>query len=421
MEKDADEALHPASNIKLLTSAAGLDILGPRYQWKTDLHTFSRNGSTIDSLIISGSGDPSIQLGHLSEWSAKLKGLGIKSIRGDIILDSRSFTFNGLPPGFADKNQDGAYRPALSSLNLNWNHIQITVIDRGHKKPHISVYPPSNYVSVRNESTVNSKVKRPIRIQMKRLKNRDEIRVSGQLKRKKKRTFRRRITRPLLFFGESMRTQLQRSGITFNGAVKFGGVEQPMVRLLRHESSPFVEIMRAINTWSNNLRAETVVLSIAQLTEKRAEFEAGITRIRRFAIEQLGWSDFTQTNGSGLFGHTRVSARQLTTLLSYMYQREDHFPDYRSSFAIAGVDGTMKHRLKTLGQTRVYAKTGTLDGISGLSGYLVFSDDRVVAFSILQNGFKGSAKPIRGLQDRVIREFIKTYESRAQIKRKTKP
>ena len=98
----------------------------------------------------------------------------------------------------------------------------------------------------------------------------------------------------------------------------------------------------------------------------------------------------------------------MTRLLSYMYAHRDQYPDYLASLAAAGLDGTMKKRLVDLKGAEVYAKTGTLDGVSGLSGYIRLKRGDMVAFSILQNEFKTSARSVRALQDEIVRAFVKT-------------
>ena len=162
----------------------------------------------------------------------------------------------------------------------------------------------------------------------------------------------------------------------------------------RHDSRPLADILTDVNTWSNNVSAETLVLTLAKQSGKTANFKHGLAIVKKFASDELGWSDFVLTNGSGLFGKTSVTPTQILNLLSFMHKESVRFPEYRSSLAISGVDGTLKRRLKALKNVRVMAKTGTLNGVSGLSGYLVYDSGTVIAFSILQNDFKGSARPI---------------------------
>ena len=97
----------------------------------------------------------------------------------------------------------------------------------------------------------------------------------------------------------------------------------------------------------------------------------------------------------------------MTDLLGYMYRQQDSYPEFRPSMAVAGLDGTMKRRLVNLKSAQIYAKTGTLDGVSGLSGYIRMRDGGMLAFSILQNDFHTSARPIRKLQDEIVRAVAK--------------
>ena len=407
VEYASNDLFHPASNIKLLTSAAALHVLGARHRWLTLVGTDRVKNQSIGNLIVRGGGDPS--LGDIAEWALKLMSQGILSIEGDIIIDASLFKSFGLPPGFEEKNQDGAYRPSISSINLNWNHILIKVTDRGKAAGHVAVFPPNDYVKIINQTRVTKKVKRPILVKQKVSKTNQQVVVKGELKRKKSRSFRRRIGSPLRFFEAVLRHQLSVYKIQFRGQVRFESNQSISIPLIEHESKPLSDVLKAVNSWSNNLTAEVLVLSIAKHLKRSTTFKNGLSAVSEFASEIVHWNDFHLTNGSGLFGSTRTSAQQMTRLLTFMYAHRDRYPDYRPSLAVAGEDGTMKNRLKDLERVGVFAKTGTLDGVSGLSGYLLMPDARMVAFSILQNDFTTSSKPIRQLQDDIVRVFVEGY------------
>lgn len=402
------ERFHPASNIKLLTSAAALNVLGARHRWMTILGTDRTENTHMNHLMIRGGGDPSLSIGDVAEWVLELKSMGFNQIDGDLIVDATLFESFGLPPGFEEKEQDGAYRAAVSSINLNWNHIMISISDRGDTRGHVAVFPPNDYVKIVNKTQVKPKVRRPIAVSQEVLKTKQKILVKGELKRGKSRRFRRRIGSPLRFFTAAVRAQLALSKIRFTGKVRFELIKNIPKTLINHTSEPLSHILKAINSWSNNLSAEVVVLSMAQKQKLKTTFSNGLDIVRAFASTHLQWSGFTLTNGSGLFGSTRVSPDQMTRLLAYMYVHRDQYPDYLVSLAAAGLDGTMKKRLVDLKGAEVYAKTGTLDGVSGLSGYIRLNRGDMVAFSILQNDFKASARPVRALQDDIVRAFVKT-------------
>ena len=184
VEYASNDLFHPASNIKLLTSAAALHVLGARHRWLTLVGTDRVKNQSIGNLIVRGGGDPSLSVGDIAEWALKLKSQGILSIEGDIIIDASLFKSFGLPPGFEEKNQDGAYRPSISSINLNWNHILIKVTDRGKAAGHVAVFPPNDYVKIINQTRVTKKVKRPILVKQKVSKTNQQVVVKGELKRK---------------------------------------------------------------------------------------------------------------------------------------------------------------------------------------------------------------------------------------------
>ena len=406
LSANLDDNFHPASNIKLLTSAAALAALGPRYRWKTQFFVENRIGDSIDNLVVSGSGDPSYSYDDLTKAIRALKENGIRRIRTQIVLDDSNFKFEGLPPGFSDKNQDGAYRPAISAFNLNWNQIEIAIFGSSKKKPKVSIFPPSSWIRVKNNTKTTSRVRRPIRIAQTYHKKYQLLSVKGEIKSGQTQRYRRRVDNPTQHFCAVIKRALSHYEVLFEGTCRRGKKKRGSTLLFSHFSETLDHILRDVNAWSNNLTAESLVYAMGNTNGLPNPYVVGLNRVRNFAKTQIGWDKFRLHNGSGLFGRTAVSPRQLADLLSFMHRNLHAYPEYAGSLAMSEVDGTLKNRFKGMRGARILGKTGTLDGVSGLSGYIVIDNNKWFSFSILQNDFKGSSVPIRKLQDEILSAIV---------------
>ena len=414
LSANSDAHFHPASNIKLLTSAAALVTLGPRYRWKTQFFGKNRVEDSIDDLVVVGSGDPSYSYDDLAKAVRALKENGIRRIQTQIVLDDSNFKFEGLPPGFSEKNQDGAYRPAISAFNLNWNQIEIAIYGSSKKKPKVSVFPSSSWIRVKNRTKTTSRVRRPIQVGQTYHKNYQLVSLKGQIKSGQTQRYRRRVDNPTQHFCAVIKRVLSHYDVQFDGTCQRGKKRRGSTLLFSHFSRTLDHILRDVNAWSNNLTAEALVYAMGDANGSTKPYVVGLNRVRSFAKTQIGWDQFRLHNGSGLFGRTAVSPRQLADLLSFMYRNLGAYPEYPGSLAVSEDDGTLKNRFKGLRGVKILGKTGTLDGVSGLSGYIVIEKNKWFSFSILQNDFKNSSLPIRKLQDEILSaivEWLRRHET----------
>jgi len=159
-----------------------------------------------------------------------------------------------------------------------------------------------------------------------------------------------------------------------------------------------------VNKLSNNMMAETVVRTIGREKGGAGDWAAGTRVVGDWLQETVGLREgFRFVNGSGLFGETAFSARDMVQVLRHMHRRRPTMPEYLASLAIGATDGTLRRRMKDVDKASVRAKTGTLDGVVCLSGYLTFADGTPGVFSILINDFPGAAWRIWGIQDRIVK------------------
>ncbi len=275
------------------------------------------------------------------------------------------------------------------------------------KKPNVSFDPPNNYAVIDNRATTvkNKKeaAKTPLSIELKATANkRTKIIITGSTYTGGGATLRKRVDYPSMYAGYLMKQALKVVGIQVKGKVKRG--EKTKGKLLaRHTSYTLPYLVASMQKWSNNFMAEMLFKSL-DLGDDPATWKGAQDRIARF-LEKAGIKRGTYkvTNGSGLYNANEISAAQFTTVLSYLYnQRKDILPEFEASLAIAGSDGTLRKRMvNTPGEDIVRGKTGTLNHVVTLSGYVYTKTGKTLAYSILFNKTKGGAWGYRKIQDEI--------------------
>ena len=201
--------------------------------------------------------------------------------------------------------------------------------------------------------------------------------------------------------GTVLKEILQREGIVVNGKVSDGTVPLGAVVIAKHLSPPLADILKLMNKPSDNAIAELIFKTLgAEVKGEPGTWQKGRQVIGEF-LEEIG-AAFRVVDGSGLSRYNLVTAELLVDLLVFVYNNFELMPDYVASLPIAGVDGTLKNRMKGVRAERVLrAKTGTLSGVSALAGYTVTANGEVLAFSILISHYAGPAAPARRIQDTI--------------------
>ena len=201
--------------------------------------------------------------------------------------------------------------------------------------------------------------------------------------------------------GTVLKEMLQREGIVVNGEVSDGTVPLGAVVIATHLSPPLADILKLMNKPSDNAIAELIFKTLgAEVKGEPGTWQKGRQVVGEF-LEEIG-AAFRVVDGSGLSRYNLVTAELLVNLLVFVYNNFELMPDYVASLPIAGVDGTLKNRMKGVRAERVLrAKTGTLSGVSALAGYTVTANGEVLAFSILISHYAGPAAPARRIQDTI--------------------
>jgi len=389
---DADDGLAPASNQKILTSLAVLALLGPSHRFITRVYADRRpdgNGE-VGSLAVRGGGDPALTSEEWWRLAADLRRLGLRRVRGDLVLDDSAFDQERSNPAWGAASSR-AYYPAIGSLMANYGSFGVEV--RGGEQPdtpaRVDVDPPVDYLRVINRATTaRSGAAQTLQIDREPDQGSERIVVSGQLPfGAEPQLIYRSVADPTRYAGAVLAMQLAANGIVIDGAPRAGTVPDGALEILSYAGKPLADIVRLLMKYSNNAIAEALVKGMAMSNGGAVgSWKDGLPVLLK-TLSALGvrTDGVKMVDGSGLSPANRVSPRALVSALCNARVSFSFGPEFVAALPIAGRDGTLAERKVTAGAVR--AKTGMLDGVVGLSGFAMRGSEEI-AFSILVNGYR---------------------------------
>ncbi|WP_168216280.1 D-alanyl-D-alanine carboxypeptidase/D-alanyl-D-alanine endopeptidase [Halorussus halobius] len=394
---DADRALAPASNTKLLTVALALDVLGPDYRFETRVegHGSARDGRLDGDLVVVGTGQPDLGYDDL-EKLARNVAEEVEVVRGDLQLDGSRFGDQQLGPGWTWGDQRYYYGARSTALALDGNLLTVEVTCDESGDFEVGVAPDTGVVAVESDIDVGED---DLRIYA--APETGVIRVEGSLPAGTDRTERAPVAEPERHFGEAFREALAEAGVDVAGEVRVGrGLEGTPEFSARVESEPLSHLAREMTVHSDNFVAEQLARTVAaeRSDDRTGTWELWSDLATDF-LEERGAVACRIRDGSGLSRYNLVTARALVNLLEWA--REQPWADaFRNSLPESG-EGTLRNRLGDVPGVR--AKTGTLTGASALSGVLHRDGDPDVTFSVVFGGLAGDVEAARQRQDAFVR------------------
>jgi len=394
-----DERYNPASNQKLVTAIAAVELLGPGYRFRT------RVLRQDDALVLVGEGDPSLQLTDLHALASQVIAAGAHLGVRRIVVDDTAFSPDRHGPGYSPQGDGASYTAPSGALSLAFNTAVVTIRPTTPGRPaSIDLGPPGAHLRLQGE--VRTGRGRPLRVVSRDADDLTVIEVDGALPAGHAPvTIRRRISDPALFtghaFAEVLRQMTEASDLDL---AVLRDQAAPTARVVaEHHSAPLVEVLASSLKFSNNFTSEQVLRTLGW----RMSGEPGSWQTGRAAVlalwDALGLArdDLEFENGAGLSRHGRVSPRALVALLARTREEGSPAAALMPTLASAGGEGTLRTRM-TGSDGRVRGKTGTISGVSALSGVAATANGRAaLGFSVLING-GGPAKGHRRLQDRVV-------------------
>jgi D-alanyl-D-alanine carboxypeptidase/D-alanyl-D-alanine-endopeptidase (penicillin-binding protein 4) len=461
VDVDGSDWRKPASNLKILTSIAALELLGADYEFVTRLWATAPilEGEIDGDVVLWGTGDPNISgrfydgrpTTILESWADALRAAGIERIRGRLLVDDSFFDGETYPASWTRKEIARPYRAEVSALTFNDNCVEIGVEPSAPGQPaRVSVSPASPFVSVLGAPTT---VAGSGRVELRRKVDSNEIIASGSISSRTKNWYDSISVRdPALHFGHVLRRVFAERGVKIDGGVErkasapssdtekepmpeessatplAQGRRRPVAWIADRDGAPsstswlLVEHrsrletdLPIVNKHSQNLHAEIILRSLGARIHGEGSRRAGETAIRSLLEEmRIAVDGLVVADGSGLSHDNRVNADLIAVCLHRAASRP-WFDVFERSLAIPGEAGTLTKRFRSrdrveLGR-RVRAKSGFISGVSALSGYAYFGERRY-AFSMLFSGLPGGLDRIQDCQERILEELDRRIGAR---------
>ncbi len=398
-ERNADELLNPASNVKLFTSAAALARLGPEYRFDTEIYADAGEGGPR-TLYVRGKGDPSMVTERLWALAGDLFNMGVRSLR-EIVVDDSWFDSEREGPGFDQERGDRAYLAPAGALSLNFNAVAIHVApgSRAGERGRVSLEPPSDFLVLDDRTlTAGPRARRRVVTSSVLQGARQRILVQARLPvGSRPQVFYRKVDDPPLYFGCTLKRLLELRGVKVAGRVRRGTVPEGARLLTVSESESLAEIVRHLDKTSNNFMAEQILKTLgAEAKGAPGSWPKGVEAVEDFLAQAgIPRGSYIMKNGSGLNDANRFSARQTVTLLREMWRRFPLMAEFVGALPVAGRDGTIRWRMEdTDAAGRLRAKTGTLANVVSLSGYVEARSGAKLAFAVLVNDYPGRASGV---------------------------
>jgi len=389
---NADSALNPASVMKLVTSFAALEQLGPAYTWTTELWADGpiSDGRLKGNLVIKGKGDPTLTLERLWLMQRELRSRGIRDIDGDLVLDIHHFNLPPHDPAAFDNEPLALYNAAPGALVANFNATTLRLVPDNSQ---VAVAPEFALPGValisqleltegdcdnwRGGLTPRIASSEPYTLV-----------VEGRYPQScGEKTLTLNLLDAAASFDHTFRALWTESGGSVAGSTVFGTAPADTLPLISFSSAPLADALRSLNKYSNNLMTRNLFLTLgAEAYGAPATPEKGDRAIRAaLSRHAIPTHKLVMENGSGLSRIERISADALNQLLLAAY-RSPYFSEFESALPIVALDGTLKRRFRDSPLNgRAHLKTGTLRDVSALAGYLVDAHGRRVSFVMLIN------------------------------------
>ncbi|HEY5567242.1 MAG TPA: D-alanyl-D-alanine carboxypeptidase/D-alanyl-D-alanine-endopeptidase [Gammaproteobacteria bacterium] len=397
----ADVPRNPASVMKLVTTWVALEVLGPAYEWPTEVYFGGEFDGRVlhGDLGIKGYGDPFLVVEEFWKMLRVLRGLGLQDIEGDLLLDDSHFSVVEDAPGSFDGEPYRTYNVVPSALMANFKAVRFQFFaDPVNGRVNIATDPLLSNLDIKNRINL---VEGPCRgfqagisFNIADPETLAEVVFEGDYSRHcNGYTMSRTVLEHDTYVFGLFDALWGELGGTLRGNLRKGVIGDDQALVLTWRSPPLADVIRSINKNSNNVMTRQLVYTIAaELAGTPATRVAGVEVIREF-LEKRGLdpAPLKLINGAGLARDERVSARLLAGVLREA-ERSPYAAEYVSSLSLGGLDGTTRGRFNGDGNGRMHVKTGRLDHVSALAGYVHAHNGKtyaVVVFGNFENAHRG--------------------------------
>ncbi|SCL20597.1 D-alanyl-D-alanine carboxypeptidase / D-alanyl-D-alanine-endopeptidase (penicillin-binding protein 4) [Micromonospora rhizosphaerae] len=433
--RNGDRRLVPASNTKLLTSTAALQLLGPGHRFSTDVATSGARGAGIVSgdLYLRGGGDPTMLAEDYDALAAQVAADGVRVVTGDLVADDTRYDKTRLGNDWTWDDESYYYAAQVSALTVapDTDYDAGTVIvhaapaaDAG-APPVITMTPPNGYLRIENRAETVADGKTTISFEREHGGN--TIVVTGQIAvGEAPQSDWMTVWEPTGYAADIFRSALTRHGVRVLGRTVLGQVTPAEATpVARHDSMTLADLLVPFLKLSNNGHAEVLTKEVGRVRAGSGTWSAGLTAIGEYVGDTgMDTGTLRQRDGSGLSRRNLIPPAEFVKLLSAV-RAEPWFDTWYAALPIAGnaerfVGGTLRSRMRgTPAANNVHGKTGSLTGVSSLSGYVTDADGHLLAFSIVLNNYLASS--VKGLEDQIAIALASYTEQETTVARLAVP
>jgi len=388
-----EETRNPASTIKLLTTLAALDILGPAYRWETEVYANgSITGDTLDGdLLIKGFGDPFLVTERVWQLLRNIRNRGIREIKGDLLIDDSYFDVGDYDPAAFDRQPLRAYNVAPNALLMNFKVVRYWFEpDEEAGAVSVRLDPQLDNLQVENRLGLRAGSCRGYQRGITITANGpvDQVTFSGKFPNGCERYA---MDRTALSHNEFVyglfRSLWRESGGVFDGGWKNVVADEEAEPLLVFDSMPLREMIARVNKHSNNVMARQLLYTLSAEVDGSPGTEQGGKKVIADWLVGNGLESckLAIENGAGLSRDARITAADMGALLRFAW-RQPYMPEYLASMSLSGLDGTLSRRFRNTELIgKAHLKTGSMDHVTAIAGYLQSRSGRRFAVVALQN------------------------------------
>ena len=404
-------ARNPGSTIKLVTTLVGIDVLGPAYTWNTDVFVLGDvvDGRLDGDLLLKGYGDPFLVTERVWQLLRQIRQQGIREINGDLLIDDSYFYLPEHDPAAFDRQPLRAYNVAPNALLMNFKVVRFW-FEPQHDNGSVRVWldPPMENLAVDNKLSVQPGACRGYQrgIAISANESLDRMTFIGKMPGGCELYAMDRTALSHNDFAYGLFLSLWReSGGEFFGGWQNAKAPEDAEPLISFRSLPLADIITRINKHSNNVMARQLLFTLSSEVLGVPGTEPGGREVitNWIADSGLDIDDLILDNGSGLSRDARISAASMGALLEFAW-RQPYMPEFVSSLSLAGQDGTLRRRFDDPGlQGNAHLKTGSLDHVVAIAGYLQARSGRRFAVVTMQNHEDIHRGPGQEVQEALLR------------------
>ncbi|MBY8872393.1 D-alanyl-D-alanine carboxypeptidase/D-alanyl-D-alanine-endopeptidase [Micromonospora sp. PLK6-60] len=414
-DRNGDRRLVPASNTKLLTSAAALELLGTGHRFTTDVRSTGnrRAGVLSGDLYLRGGGDPTMLAADYDALAAQVAAAGVRMVTGKLVADDTRYDDTRLGPDWTWDDESYYYAAQVSALTVapDTDYDAGTVImhaapgGAAGDRPTVTMTPANNWVKIDNRA--ETVTEGGTELSFEREHGGNTVVVTGRIALGDDPVDEwMTVWEPTGYAADVFRAALRRHGVRVLGPTVLGRATPAQAApVAEHDSMPLGELMTPFLKLSNNGHAEVLTKEIGRIISGRGAWSTGLAAISEYVADAgMDTGTLRQRDGSGLSRRNLIPPAEFVSLLTAV-RDEPWFDTWYAALPVAGnaerfVGGTLRSRMRgTAAANNVHAKTGSLTGVSGLSGYATDGAGHLLAFSIVLNSYLASS--VKSLEDQI--------------------